>query len=232
MTPNETELNENELWELLKDKEEAEPARPAKSGKSPARKEEAEAKSKTVITDRRKKALVWYLVGLFGIAFVMVLVSLLMRGTAPGNNTNPSGESSAQIQELYDRINQLEEENEALAQEKQELAEQNDALSDQLTEQEQMMAGLSTMVDELTESLEYVEGNALYSGENAELLARTMSAYETLIRAQNAFIDYDEAVLEQAMKDLEDDLDVLSQEALNAYFMVIEYMEQPYLGQE
>lgn len=236
MTPNETKLNEAELWELLKDKEDAPRTAGKKSGQSKKNAPKADengGKAKTVITDKRKKALVWYLVGLFDIAFVVVLVSLLMRGvTTPGGSTNPSGESAVQIQELYDRINELEDENSTLLQENEALTKENEALADEVENQQLMMDGLNTMIDELTESLEYVEGSALYTDENAEKLARTMAAYQTLVRAQNAFIDYDEAVLEEAMKDLEDDLDLLSQEAMNAYFMVIEYMEQPTLGQE
>lgn len=224
MTPNETQQNENELWDLLKEDE---------PPKTICKKDPSSEKSKTIITEKRKKALVWYLVGLFGIAFIIVLVSLLLRGnTNPGGNTNPSNENAVQIQELYNRINDLEEENNSLTKTNQELTQENKELAEQILEQQLMMDGLNTMIDELTESLEYVEGNALYQDENAEKLARTMTAYQTLVRAQNAFIDYDEAVLEEAMKDLEDDLDLLTQEALNAYFMVIEYMEQPSLGQD
>lgn len=231
----ENELNENELWDLLKEPIESDsPTKKDKKKDKPAKvKEEKnpgenpqpeESKSKTIITEKRKRALVWYLVGLFGIAFVMVLCSLFLKGQ-PAGNGETSTVDSTQIQELYDRINELEEENTSLKAE-------NEELTAQVMEQQEMMDGLNLMIDELTNSLEYVEGNALYSDENAELLARTMTAYQTLVRAQNAFIDYDEEVLEQAMAELEDNLDVLSNEALNAYYMVIEYMEQPYLGQE
>lgn len=228
---NESELNENELWDLLKEPAESElPSKkkkkdkPAKAEKPEAPAEPEEPKSKTIITEKRKRALVWYLVGLFGIAFVVVLCSLFLKGKPAGNGES-STVDSAQIQELYDRINALEEENTYLKAE-------NEELTAEVMEQQEMMDGLNLMIDELSNSLEYVEGNALYADENAEELARTMTAYQTLVRAQNAFIDYNEEVLEQAMADLEENLDVLSNEALNAYYMVIEYMEQPYLGQE
>lgn len=237
-TEKDNELNEQELWDLLQDHEETELSKPAKKktpAKKPAEKEapkqspvesaEAEPKPRTVITEKRKKALVWYLVGLFGIAFVVVLISLILKGNG---NQNPipdsTGDQSAQVQDLYDRINELEDENNTLKAEK-------EALEQEVLEQQEMMDGLNLMIDEMSNSLEYVEGNNLFADENAEKLARTMAAYETLVRAQAAFIDYDEAVLEAAMAELGENLDLLSQDAINAYYMVIEYMEQPYLGQ-
>lgn len=227
----ENELNENELWELLKEPIETETKPEPK--KSRKKEEPQEEKPKTVITEKRKKALVWYLAGLFGIAFIVVLISLFFRGN-PGNpsSTTPAGEDAAQVQELYDRINALEEENNELKAEKATLETENQELLDELMEQQEMMDNLKILNDELSASIEYVEGSALYSDENSELRAKTMKAYELLTRAQNAFIDYNEEVLNASLLELEEYLDLLSQEALNAYFMVIEYMEQPYLGQE
>ena len=220
-TTKDNELNEQELWDLLKDHEE-----------TPAKKVQEEPKPKTVITEKRKKALVWYLVGLFGIAFVVVLLSLFLNGNR--NNTpggEPSPEQIAQIQELNDRINQLEEENAALTAEKNALNKEKETLERDVLDLQVMMDSLNLMIDEMSNSLEYVEGNQ-YVDADAEQIARKMSAYETLVKAQAAFIDYDEAELEAAMAELAENLDLLSQDAINAYYMVIEYMEQPYLGQE
>lgn len=228
-----TELNESELWDLLKDPPETElpgkkkKEKPAKADPAPEEQPSAapeEPKQKTVITEKRKCALVWYLVGLFGIAFVVVLLSLFLRGqTNDPSGTDPA-ENSIQIQELYDRINELEEENESLKTE-------NEELTAELMEKQEMMDNLNIMIDELSNSLEYTENAQFYTEDN-EKYQRTLTAYKTLVRAQNAFIDYDEEVLETAMKELESMLDVLSDEGKNAYYMVIEYMEQPYLGQE
>lgn len=227
-TEKDNELNEQELWDLLKDHEETDLSKPRKKvapQKQPEPEQPVEEKPKTIITERRKKALVWYLVGLFGIAFVVVLISLFLRG---GSGQNPvpdsTGEPSAQVQELYDRINALEDENAALKEEKADLEQE-------ILDQQEMMDGLNLMIDEMSNSLEYVEGNQ-YVDADAELIARKMNTYELLVKAQAAFIDYDEAELEAAMDELAENLDLLSQDAINAYYMVIEYMEQPYLGQE
>lgn len=225
-TEKDNELNEQELWDLLKDHEETDLSKPNKKATVKEQPEQpVEEKPKTVITERRKKALVWYLVGLFGIAFVVVLISLFLRGNG-GQNPNPdsTGEPSAQMQELYDRINALEDENAALKEEKADLEQE-------ILDQQEMMDGLNLMIDEMSNSLEYVEGNQ-YVDADSEQIARKMNAYELLVKAQAAFIDYDEAVLEETMNELGEHLDLLSQDAINAYYMVIEYMEQPYLGQE
>ena len=227
-TEKDNELNEQELWDLLKDHEETDLQKPAKKKaekKAEHKPAEEKPESKTIITEKRKKALVWYLVGLFGIAFVVVLLSLFLNGNGRQNpgTTDSTGENSAQTQELYDRINELEDKNA-------DLQAQNRELQKQVLEQQEMMDGLNLMIDEMSNSLEYVEGSQ-YMDADAEQIARKIHVYETLVRAQAAFIDYDEEVLEAAMAEVGENLDLLSQDAVNAYYMVIEYMEQPYLGQ-
>ena len=224
------ELNEQELWDLLKDHEETELPKPAKkkAEKKPEPKPaEEKTESKTVITEKRKKALVWYLAGLFGIAFVVVLLSLFLNGNGgqvPAGTDDSTAGNTSQMQELYDRINELEEKNVQLQAENRDLQKKN-------LEQQEMMDGLNLMIDELSNSLEYVEGSQ-YMDADAEAIARKVAAYDTLVKAQAAFIDYDEAALEAAVAELAENLDLLSQDAINAYYMLTEYMEQPYLGQE
>ena len=226
----ENELNEQELWDLLKPHEETDLSKPAKkkAEKKPEKKAEPAAEeSRTVITEKRKKALVWYLVGLFGIAFVVVLLSLFLNGNGgqtPVGSEDTTGENTSQMQELYDRINELEDKNLELQAENRDLQKKN-------LEQQEMMDGLNLMIDELSNSLEYVEGSQ-YMDADAEAIARKVAAYDTLVKAQAAFIDYDEAALEAAVAELAENLDLLSQDAINAYYMLTEYMEQPYLGQE
>ena len=231
-TEKENELNEQELWDLLKDHEETDLSKPVKkkTEKKPEKThqekpDEEKADDKTIITEKRKKALVWYLVGLFGIAFVVVLLSLFLNsggGKGPGS-TDSTGEGMIQTQELNDRIRELEQKNA-------DLQSENRELQKKVLEQQEMMDGLNLMIDEMSNSLEYVESNQ-YLDADADLIARKIHAYETLVKAQAAFIHFDEDVLEAAMEELADDLDLMSQDAINAYYMVTEYMEQPYLGQ-
>ena len=229
------DLNEQELRELLKDYEATDLSR--SSRKKAERKPAGNGKSKTVVTERRKKALVWYLAGLFGIAFAVVLLSLFLSGNIgqlPG--TGETGTKTAQIQELYNRINELESvnreiqtENRDLETRNQELQVQNEELQRQIMEQQEMLHALNVMLDNMSVSMEYVEGS---QNADAQLNIRKLNVYETLVKAQAAFIDYDEEALEAAVAELAENLDLLSEDAINAYYMVIEHMEQPYLGQE
>lgn len=217
---NDTELNEDELWELLQDPQSAPGSSPEQA--APAPEASSSPAEKTVITEKRKRALVWYLAGLFGIAFLVVLLSLFLRGQSQEPGSTTPADNSVQIQELYDRINQLESE-------KAELEQEKESLAAEILDQQEMMDNLNIMINELSNSLEYTENNQFYS-EDSQLYRDTLEAYKLLVRAQNAFIDYDEEVLESTMKELETKLNVLSDEGKNAYYMVIEYMEQPYLG--
>lgn len=218
------ELNEQELWDLIQTPAEAEAP---KAEKKTAPKAD---KPKAVVNEKRKKALVGYLAGLFGIAFIVVLISLVLGGN--GSNDDAGQVDAAQIQQLHDRISDLESEKAALENVVAALEAENQELKDDNLDLQVMMDGLNLMIDEMSTSLEYVEGNNLYADENSEKLAKTMKAYQLLVTAQNAFIDYDKAVLDATMSELTEYLDLLTQDALNAYYMVIEYMEQPYLGQE
>lgn len=223
MSKKNDELDIDELKELLKDPSEQKPApkKPqtkAVEPKSPEPKTKEDKnksqKSKTVITEKRKLAMVWYLVGLFGIALVIVLASLLINGNRNQNPADPS--TTSQVQELYDKINQLEEENA-------ELTKQN-------YEYESMVDGLNTMIDDLNENLEHAEENNFYSADS-EQYKRAMQAYQLLVQAQNALIIKDGDAIEAAVKELEPMLDVLDDEGKNAYYMVVEYMEMPSLDQ-
>lgn len=223
MSKKNDELDIDELKELLKDPSEQRPAPKKPQAKAaepktpePKTKEDKNKsqKSKTVITEKRKLAMVWYLVGLFGIALVIVLASLLINGNRNQNPADPS--TTSQVQELYDNINELEAENA-------ELTKQN-------YEYEAMVDGLNTMIDDLNENLEHAEENNFYSADS-EQYKRAMQAYQLLVRAQNALIVKDGDAIEAAVKELEPMLDVLDDEGKNAYYMVVEYMEMPSLDQ-
>ena len=228
---------DQELWDLLKEpvEEPAKTEKPVKTTKAvKAVKKESESHEKgTVITERRKKAMVIYLVGLFGIAFIIVLVSLLMKGV-PGNNqvSNAQVEAlQAQIQALETEKQNLQNENKTLIDEKEALSSEVETLKSVQEESDLKIYELNCLLVELTNASEYVESASTDANAQIEMLLQRIAAYETLVKAQNKFIDYDETLLEEAMKALESQLGHLSADAVNAYYMILEYMEQPYLGQ-
>lgn len=207
MNSKKNELDIDELKELLKDpSEQKKTPQNTKPRRSESKPEPAAQKPKTVITEKRKLAMVWYLVGLFGIALVIVLASLWINGQKNPNAGTP-GATSAEVQELYDRINVLEKENK---------------------EYEAIVDSLNTMIDDLNNNLEYAEKSSFYN-EDSQEYKRAMQAYQLLVRAQNALITRDGDAIEEAVKELENMLDVLDDEGKNAYYMVVEYMEMPSL---
>ena len=231
---------DQELWDLIKEPvEEDKKNEIQKKEKSTPRQNEKKQKKTTqekgaVVTERRKKALSLYLVGLFGIAFVVVLVSLLMKGI-PGNSAQVD---NSQLEALQAQVQALEAEKEELKTQNEELVKERDDLNilvDDLKEAQEIndarISELNALLVDLTYSTEYLESGSVDANAQVELLLQRIGAYELLIRAQNNYIDYNKTLLESTMKSLEGQLEHLSQEALSAYYMIMEYMEQPYLGQ-
>ena len=234
---NTDELNEQELWDLLKQPVETEePKERSRAKKAPKVREEPKKAPEApaeipeqpkadpdpkapVVTERRKKALVFYLAGLFGIAFLIVLGSLMMRGSNGG-----SAEDAKRLQELETRVQTLTQERDALSDEIQALTDANDTLSMQMAAMERTML-------EMAGTAEYIEGQATMSDTEAQLLSKKMEAYSLLVKAQNALIDFDREVLYETMDALADKYTYLDDSAMNAYYTIMEQMEQPYLGQ-
>ena len=205
--------NENELWDLIQDQPEEAPAAPAKA-KSPA--PAAEKKSP------------WMFVSCgLGAALIVSLMMLFSGGNDGGNSVSPStpvsgGNNSAQVQELQAQVDNLTDQRELL------LA-QIDALNEEVTSQDMKIDELLKLYNQMSENLEYVESNAVINGNaNAEKLQRTMEAYTLLILAQDAFLRLDAAEVDSYVDQLMDSLDVFDQDMLNAFYNVMEYMEQPY----
>ena len=86
---------------------------------------------------------------------------------------------------------------------------------------------LKTSLEQISESVESVESNAAAALTEVE---NKLMAQSLLIAAQNAFIDYDADKVDAAMAAVEPYLNYLEGQDLNAYYMILEYMEQPYLG--
>ena len=241
MTPNhnDNELNEEELRELLKPHEPSPmpgdrsrraehaqhreaprkaPAEPRssepsrhRSAQEPHRQPASEPARGAGVSEKRKSAVVWYLVGLFGIAFILVLGSLWLRGSSDPD--------------LENRVQTMQEQLDTLAAENRELTTENENLAMQISTLEHNML-------EMAGNAEYIEGQASMSDSEAKLLSRKMKAYSLLVQAQNAMLRHDQqTVLELMDQMLEDDTyTYLDSEGLNAYYNVMEFMEQPSMG--
>ena len=204
-----SQQNENELWDLIQD--------------SPAEEAPAAPKQTKAPSGSSQKKSPWMFVSCgLGVALIVTVGMLLTRGgsSTPAIPTAP--DNSAQVQELQTQVDALTEEKAALLQ-------QIDQLNTTITGQETKMDELLYLYNEMSANLEYVESNAaLGNAEAAEKYQRTMDAYALLIKAQNAFLQYDEETLLDCIDRLMDDLELLDQNALAAFYNVMEYMEQPY----
>jgi predicted nucleic acid-binding Zn-ribbon protein len=136
----------------------------------------------------------------------------------------------AQVQTLETEKKTLEETNKALTTEIQGLTEQIEVLEEKNDEAEAKIYELDCLLIELSNASEYLESGSVDANAQVEMLLQKISTYETLIKAQSKFIQVDDEAMEAALNALESQLHHLSDEALNAYYMILEYMEQPYRG--
>ena len=93
-----------------------------------------------------------------------------------------------------------------------------------LTENE----NLSMQMEHLEQQLSGLTGT---EEEQDDAAARKQEAYTLLIKAQNAMIAGDQNLVLDLMAQLADKYTVLDGDALSAYYTVMEYMEQPSMGQ-
>lgn len=210
------ELDDQELMDLLKDHEPSEmpgsqekphtqDANPQPDSR-PVRRRKSKAAAAAA---RRKKMIFQGLVGAFAIAFVIGVCALAMRAVQ-------AGKYEADLQTLEADYASLSAENEKITRENEELSLKAYNLEHNLLE----MAG----------SNEYIEGEAVVSGAEAELLTNKLDAYTLLVQAQDALIAGDRDTLKSLMAELAEKYDYLDDTAMDAYYTIAEQMEQPSLG--
>lgn len=197
------DMNENELWDMLQQPLENENKSKPKRQKSPKPEKEAKEKAKPEKqepspTPEKSGSGRDIAVKILAVALVVVLAVLAIQVVG-----NSGGDTAA----LEARIAELEAE---------------------AAKREQYVADLEATLVQITTSTEYIEGEyAAANGENGEL-SEKVTAYENLVAALNAMLTYDEEGLNAALEELNPRITYLSNDALNAYYMVMEYMEQPY----
>ena len=178
---------------------------------------------------KRRQALVTYLAALFGVAFLVVLISLIVQ---LNSGSNPVANTSAEkVEALQEQVKSLQEENASLLSA---LAEQSDdATAQQLQEYQDQVRQLQEIIIQMSEANEYLESNSHDVSSSEELLTQQLKALKLLSAAQMAYIKEDADAVREAMGTLQDEelYVYLEGDHLNAYYLIIEYMEQPYFGQ-
>lgn len=203
--------NEQDLWNVLSgdSKPEPKPAPAVKTGPKFA-------------SDKPPKGRVdgFFLACMAGVAAVSVAATLVIGGMLGGEKpptvSDPVSTNAPAATGDSDQLAALEREN----------AE----LRAQLEQQKQQVKDLQADLLELLGSEEYlatVPSNPEQSNEN---LDAQVEAYEIFAQIQEAYANFDRAALEELIPEMDKRLSYLSSEALNNYYMILEYVEQPSNG--
>lgn len=229
MSENNNIQNEEALWDLLS----SEPVAESKSAKSepkfakPRAEKPAPAPKPRNEKDEPPKP-ARKLDGFFygcmaGVAAVSVAATLFVSSMLGGDPATPavkdpvSGNLGSAVTETQtDALAALELEN----------AE----LRAQLELQKEQIKDLQNDLMTLMGSEEYLSTVSTDPNESNEVLDAQVKAMETLAQIQEAYADFDRARLEELIPEMDKQLSYLTPEALNNYYLILEYVEQPSNG--
>ena len=233
--------NEEELWDLLSDPIAADPkaarqqkpvgkfsqprtAKPQKAAPAPKPKPAPAPAAKpepaaTPAGTQPKKVDSFFITCMAGVAAVSVALTLVLSSMFGGSKPNPGpavqdpvpGEtvSSAALEEL-----QLE----------------NAELRAQLEQQKKQIKDLQADLLKLMGSEEYLATAPSDPEGGNEVVDAQVEAYAIFAQIQEAYADFDRAKLEELIPEMDERLSYLSSDALNNYYLILEYVEQPSNG--
>ena len=220
--------NEQELWDVLSEsvtpETKAEPVKKAapKSGegrfaKPGPVKEPAPAKA-------GRKLDGFFFACMAGVAAVSVAVTLVLGGMLGGGKT-PGGEpvyGGAEVP-ADSVVQELELQLEGLKLENAELRAQVELQKEQIKDLQADLLDLSAGSAELpTLSTD--------PNEQDELAAAQIEAYEIFNQIKEAYTDFDRAALEELIPEMDKRIAYLSSDAMNEYYLILEYVEMPSNG--
>ena len=203
--------NENELWDVLNGESKTEPksAPAVKSGPKFA-------------NDKPPKGRVdgFFLACMAGVAAVSVAATLVIGGMLGGEKpptvTDPISTNAPAATGNGEQLAALEREN----------AE----LRAQLEQQKKQVKDLQADLLELMGSEEYLATVPSDPEQSNETLDAQVEAYEIFAQIQAAYADFDREKLEELIPEMDKRLTYLSNDALQNYYMILEYVEQPSNG--
>lgn len=199
---------DDELWELLKEPPSENNTKPKSQPRQSGGKF-AQPKSQPQKAPKAVKPTSFYVSIVLAVALVVVSALLALQLLDNGQQSDPgivqNGSQSIQDQTLQ---------------------KENQELKDQI-------AKLENTLETLEKTAETSESGSITRQETEK---KRLKAHETLVAALNAMLTYDEDTLRQSLNNIEVQklYEYLSGDTLEAYYMVLEYAEQPYwfAGQE
>lgn len=218
--------NEQELWDLLSEpvttETKAEPVKkPAPKNKEGRFAKPGPMKEVEPVKEGRKLD-GFFFACMAGVAAVSVAATLLLGGMLGAKS--PAGEQVPGPQETNppivettgDRVSELELENAELRAQVELQKEQIKKLQADLLDLSAGSAELPTISTE--------------PGADNELISAQLEAYDIFNRIKEAYADFDRETLEELIPEMDKRLTYLGTDALNNYYLILEYMEQPSNG--
>ena len=218
--------SEQELWDVLSEpvttETKAEPVRkPAPKNKEGRFAKPGPMKEVEPVKEGRKLD-GFFFACMAGVAAVSVAATLVLGGML-GSNT-PAGEKTPGLQETNpsiaettgDRITELELENAELRAQVELQKEQIKKLQADLLD---LSAGSAEMPTISTEP----------DADN-ELVSAQLEAYDIFNQIKEAYADFDRETLEELIPEMDKRISYLSADAMNEYYLILEYVEMPSNG--
>ena len=203
--------NEQELWDVLNEPVTAEPkaAKAAKPVKSEA---------KFAAPGKAKKLDGFFLACMAGVAAVSVAATLIVSSMLGGGSSPaPTGKGDPAVGETVSAVVE-------------ELERENAELRAKLEQQKEQIKDLQSDLMTLMGSEEYLATLSTDPNESNEVLDAQVKALDTLAQIQEAYADFDREKLEELIPQMDAQLSYLTPEALNNYYLILEYVEQPSNG--
>lgn len=211
--------NEDELWNMLSEPVTTESApksvKPEPQPVQPEPREEPEIPSRPTpeAPKSQRKIDKFFITCMASVAAVSVALTLVVSSFFGGNTAAPSGSASSSGEGSSVSASELEREN----------AE----LKAQLELQKEQVKKLQSDLMTLMGSEEYLATASTNPEENNEALQSQLNALDTLAQIQDAYAEFDREKLEELIPQMDAQLEYLSPEALNEYYLILEYVEQP-----
>ncbi|MBQ2921279.1 MAG: hypothetical protein IJE58_08895, partial [Oscillospiraceae bacterium] len=152
-----------------------------------------------------------------GVAAVSVAATLLI-GSMTGGSTPAPGSPDGGVS------------GETVSESLQELERENAELRAKVEQQKMQILDLQNDLMTLMGSEEYLSTMTTDPDESNEVLDAQLKALDTLAQIQDAYANNDLETLEALIPEMDAQLKYLTPDALNNYYLILEYMEQPSNG--
>ena len=220
--------NEQELWDVLSEpvtaENKAEPARKAAPKSKEGRFAKPGPMKEPAPAKEGRKLDGFFFACMAGVAAVSVAATLVLGGMLGGEKT-PGGEpiyggaevpSDSIVQELELQLEGLKQENAELRAHVELQKEQIRKLQADLLDMTGTSAEMPTISTE--------------PGADNELANAQIEAYEIFNQIKDAYADFDRAALEELIPEMDKRIAYLSSDAMNEYYLILEYVEMPSNG--